>query len=84
MIVRYSTVQYSTIQYGTVQYCTVQYSTVQYKRGADLYGPAPSLAYGIPGVTSERRLEGLCIHFLICCLLSVCNVFTTSILLHYN
>ena len=33
--------------------------------------PAP------PGVTSERRLEGLCIHFLICCLLSVCNVFTT-------
>ena len=52
--------------------------------GADLYGPAPSLAYGIPGVTSERRLEGLCIHFLICCLLSVCNVFTTSILLHYN
>ena len=33
--------------------------------------PAP------PGVTSERRLEGLCIHFLICCLLSVCNIFTT-------
>ena len=30
-----------------------------------------------PGVTSERRLEGLCIHFLICCLLSVCNIFTT-------
>ena len=27
--------------------------------------------------TSERRLEGLCIHFLICCLLSVCNIFTT-------
>ena len=33
--------------------------------------PAP------PGVTSERRLEGLCIHFLNCCLLSVCNIFTT-------
>merc|ERR1712002_869784 len=33
--------------------------------------PAP------PGVTSERRLEGLCIHFLICCLLYVCNIFTT-------
>ena len=24
-----------------------------------------------------ERLEGLCIHFLICCLLSVCNIFTT-------
>merc|ERR1711873_330578 len=33
--------------------------------------PAP------PGITSERRLEGLCIHFVICCLLSVCNIFTT-------
>merc|ERR1711895_398596 len=29
------------------------------------------------GVTSERRLEGLCINFVICCLLSVCNIFTT-------
>merc|ERR1712120_61456 len=36
--------------------------------------PAP------PGVTSERHLEGLCIHFLICCLLSVCNIFTTPTL----
>ena len=33
--------------------------------------PAP------PGVTSEQRLEGLCIHILICCLLYVCNIFTT-------
>ena len=32
--------------------------------------PAP------PGVTSERRLEGLCIHFLICCLLSVVRLMT--------
>ena len=30
-----------------------------------------------PSVTSEQRLEGLCIHFLICCLLSVFNIFTT-------
>merc|ERR1711867_339473 len=30
-----------------------------------------------PGVTSERRLEGLRIHFVICCLLSVRNIFTT-------
>ena len=45
--------------------CTIYHASI------DLYGPAP------PGVTSERRLEGLCIHFLICCLLSVCNVFTT-------
>ena len=36
-----------------------------------------SIHFTPPGVTSERRLEGLCIHFLICCLLSVCNIFTT-------
>ena len=30
--------------YGPVQYNTVQYSI---QAGADLYGPAPSLAYGM-------------------------------------
>merc|ERR1712237_131799 len=40
--------------------------------------PAP------PGVTSERRLEGLCIHFLICCLLSVCNIFTTPMAAYHR
>merc|ERR1711867_426086 len=49
-------------------YCTMVFNTIHYKLGQALWARSN---FG------EQRLEGLCINFLICCLLSVCNIFTT-------
>ena len=61
---KYSTVRYIIVRYSTVQYSTVLYSTLQY-----------STVYRRPYY--KFIVDITVVIFYLCCLFSVCNVFTT-------